>query len=99
MRKYIIPGSVRIYGLPGIDDNFGVRDNGAGQMWSETKELVPSPRPLDFLGLGPSLGPERGPYSMRRPKDHRDVIAYPVRAAVSVAGRARGRRHRGRSPS
>ena len=39
MRKYIIPGSVRIYGLPGTDDNFGARDNGAGQMWTETKKV------------------------------------------------------------
>ena len=39
MRKYITPGSVRIYGLPGTDDNFGARDNGAGQMWSETRKV------------------------------------------------------------
>jgi hypothetical protein len=39
VRKYITPGSVRIYGLPGTDDNFGVRDNGSGQMWSETKKV------------------------------------------------------------
>jgi hypothetical protein len=39
MRKYIMPGSVRVYGLPGTDDNFGVRDNGAGQMWTETKKV------------------------------------------------------------
>jgi hypothetical protein len=39
VRKYITPGSVRIYGLPGTDDDFGVRDNGSGQMWSETKRV------------------------------------------------------------
>ena len=39
MRKYITPGSVRIYGLPGTDDNFGLRDNGAGQIWSETRKV------------------------------------------------------------
>ncbi len=39
VRKYITPRSVRIYGLPGTDDNFGVRDNGSGQMWSETKRV------------------------------------------------------------
>ena len=39
MRKYISPGSVRIYGLPGIDDNFGVRDNGSGQIWSASKRI------------------------------------------------------------
>jgi hypothetical protein len=39
VRKYITPGSVRIYGLPGTDDNFGLRDNGAGQMWSESKRV------------------------------------------------------------
>jgi hypothetical protein len=39
MRKYITPGSVQIYGLPGTDNNFGVRDNGSGQMWSETKRV------------------------------------------------------------
>jgi hypothetical protein len=37
VRKYITPGTVRIYGLPGTDDNFGVRDNGSGQIWSESK--------------------------------------------------------------
>jgi hypothetical protein len=60
MRKHITPGSVRIYGLPNTDSKFGVRDNGEGQMWSETekvgsinywtgdvvlaKEYVPKPR-------------------------------------------------------
>ena len=39
MRKYINPGSVRIYGLPGTGDNFGVRDNGSGQIWSESKRV------------------------------------------------------------
>jgi hypothetical protein len=39
MRKYITPGSVRIYGLPNTDDNFGVRDNGSGQMWSDAKQV------------------------------------------------------------
>ena len=39
VRKYITPGSVRIYGLPGTDNNFGIRDNGSGQMWSETKKV------------------------------------------------------------
>jgi hypothetical protein len=39
VRKYIIPGSVRIYGLPGTDDNFGIRDNSSGQMWSQTKKV------------------------------------------------------------
>jgi hypothetical protein len=39
VRKYITPGSVRIYGLPGTDNNFGIRDNGSGQMWSETKRV------------------------------------------------------------
>ena len=39
VRKYITPGSARIYGLPGIDNNFGVRDNGSGQIWSESKRV------------------------------------------------------------
>jgi hypothetical protein len=39
MRKYITPGSVWIYGLPGTDDKFGVPDNGAGQIWTETKKV------------------------------------------------------------
>lgn len=39
MRKYITPGSVRIYGLPNTNSNFGVRDNGSGQMWSENKRV------------------------------------------------------------
>jgi hypothetical protein len=39
VRKYITPGSVRIYGLPGTDHNFGIRDNGSGQMWSETQRV------------------------------------------------------------
>jgi hypothetical protein len=39
VRKYITPGSVRIYGLPGTDNNFGVRDNGSGQIWSEAKRV------------------------------------------------------------
>jgi hypothetical protein len=39
MRKYITPGSVRIYGLPGTDESFGLRDNGAGQMWSMNKRV------------------------------------------------------------
>ena len=39
MRKYITPGSVRIFGLPNTDSNFGIRDNGSGQMWSETKQI------------------------------------------------------------
>ena len=39
MRKYITPGSVQIYGLPGTNNNFGVRDNGSGQMWSESKRV------------------------------------------------------------
>jgi hypothetical protein len=39
MRKFIIPGSVRIQGLPGTDETFGVPDNGAGQMWTETKKV------------------------------------------------------------
>ena len=39
VRKYITPGTVRIYGLPGTDDNFGVRDNGSGQIWSESKRV------------------------------------------------------------
>ena len=30
---------MRIQGLPGTDENFGVRDNGAGQMWTETKKV------------------------------------------------------------
>jgi hypothetical protein len=38
-RKYITPGSVRIYGLPNTDNNFGVRDNGAGQMWTDSKRI------------------------------------------------------------
>jgi hypothetical protein len=50
MRKYIIPGSVRIYGLPGTDENFGVRDNGAGQMWSETKRVGSIAATARFLG-------------------------------------------------
>jgi hypothetical protein len=39
MRKHITPGTVRIYGLPNTDSNFGIRDNGEGQMWSETKKV------------------------------------------------------------
>jgi hypothetical protein len=39
VRKYISPGSVRIYGLPGIDDNFVVWDNGSGQIWSASKRI------------------------------------------------------------
>jgi hypothetical protein len=39
MRKYITPGSVRIFGLPNTDNNFGIRDNGSGQMWSETRRV------------------------------------------------------------
>jgi hypothetical protein len=39
VRKYITPGSVRIYGLPGTDDNFGLRDNGSGQIWSTSKRV------------------------------------------------------------
>lgn len=39
IRKYIAPGSVRIYGLPGTDRDFGVRDNGSGQMWSKTRKV------------------------------------------------------------
>jgi hypothetical protein len=39
MRKcYITPGSVRIYGLPGTGD-FGARDNGSGQMWTEERRI------------------------------------------------------------
>ncbi len=30
---------MRIYGLPNTDRNFGIRDNGEGQMWSETKKV------------------------------------------------------------
>jgi hypothetical protein len=40
MRMYVTPGSVRIYGLPGTDNNFGVRDNGAGQLWTQPRKLV-----------------------------------------------------------
>jgi hypothetical protein len=39
MRKHIVPGSVRIYGLPNTNRNFGIRDNGEGQMWSETRKV------------------------------------------------------------
>jgi len=39
MRMYVTPGSVRIYGLPGTDNNFGVRDNGAGQLWTPTEKV------------------------------------------------------------
>ena len=39
MRMYVTPGSVRIYGLPGTDNNFGVRDNGAGQLWIPTEKV------------------------------------------------------------
>lgn len=35
-RRHIVPGSVRIFGLPNTDRSFGIRDNGSGQMWSET---------------------------------------------------------------
>ena len=38
-RKYIRPSSVRIYGLPGTDDRYGLRDNGCGQMWSEDRRV------------------------------------------------------------
>jgi hypothetical protein len=30
---------VRIYGLPGTDSNFGVRDNSTGQLWSATEKV------------------------------------------------------------
>lgn len=33
------PGVSWIYGLSGTDDKFGVRDNGAGQIWTETKKV------------------------------------------------------------
>jgi hypothetical protein len=36
-RRHIVPGSVKILGLPNTSSNFGIRDNGNGQMWSETK--------------------------------------------------------------
>jgi hypothetical protein len=39
VRKYVTPRSVRIYGLPGTDNNFGIRDNGAGQLWSATEKV------------------------------------------------------------
>ena len=39
MRKHITPGTVRIYGLPNTDRDFGIRDNGEGQMWSETRKV------------------------------------------------------------
>jgi hypothetical protein len=39
VRKYVTPGSVRIYGLPDTDNSFGVRDNGAGQLWSATEKV------------------------------------------------------------
>jgi hypothetical protein len=39
MRKHITPGTVRIFGLPNTDGSFGIRDNGEGQMWSETKKV------------------------------------------------------------
>jgi hypothetical protein len=39
VKNYITPGSVQIYGLPGTDNNFGVRDNGSGQIWSESKRV------------------------------------------------------------
>lgn len=38
-RRHIIPGSVKIFGLPNTSSNFGIRDNGNGQMWSETKHV------------------------------------------------------------
>jgi len=37
-RKYIARGSVRIYGLPGTGPSV-VRDDGAGQIWSEAKRI------------------------------------------------------------
>ena len=39
VKNYIIPGSVQIYGIPDTDKNFGVRDNGSGQIWSESKRV------------------------------------------------------------
>ena len=39
VKNHITPGSVQIYGLPGTDNNFGVRDNGSGQIWSESKRV------------------------------------------------------------
>ena len=75
MRKHITPGTVRIYGLPNTDRDFGIRDNGEGQMWSETrkvgsinywtgdvvlaKEYLPKPRGLRDELLG-LLGLETG---------------------------------------
>jgi hypothetical protein len=38
-RRHIVPGSVKILGLPNTSSNFGIRDNGNGQMWSETKHV------------------------------------------------------------
>jgi len=39
MRKYITPGSVRIYGVPGIEGEACLRDNGCGQICSESEKL------------------------------------------------------------
>lgn len=37
MLKYMTARSVQ--GIPGTDDNFGVRNNSSGQIWSETKKV------------------------------------------------------------
>jgi hypothetical protein len=38
-RRHIVPGSVKIFGLPNTSSHFGIQDNGNGQMWSETKHV------------------------------------------------------------
>jgi len=38
-RRHIVPGSVKIFGLPNTSSHFGIQDNGNGQMWSETRHV------------------------------------------------------------
>lgn len=39
MRRYITPGTVRIYGVTALGDESCLRDNGCGQICSETRRV------------------------------------------------------------
>ena len=39
MRRYITPGTVRIYGVTALGDESYLRDNGCGQICSETRRV------------------------------------------------------------
>jgi len=91
MRKHITPGTVRIYGLPNTDRDFGIRDNGEGQMWSETrkvgsinywtgdvvlaKEYLPKPRGLRDELLG-LLGLETGEPNVSFEYEYEFKVSY-----------------------